>query len=150
MQPGDHIRVRRRFYTHHGVYAGYDQVIHFWHPHLEWSQAEVKKDALTIFADAIRPEVEPVQSPSDSASEVMKRAESKLKAKGSALHFKDSEAFVIWCRQGDRPRYAGPVSAGEVFRVLSGRPIAGPAFKERLKRRTWGSSSGARRVHEAG
>lgn len=92
---GDHLLTYRTGYTHHGLYAGNDLVIHY-------EKGSIHYDSLDAFqknmATYVLPETEsPLSYPIE---EVMERANSRLGEANYQLIFNNCEHFVRWCRSG--------------------------------------------------
>lgn len=50
LQAGDHIKVKRWGYSHHGLYVGEDEVVHFaGSPTERWRNARVKRESMGAF-----------------------------------------------------------------------------------------------------
>ncbi|MBT2684226.1 lecithin retinol acyltransferase family protein [Bacillus sp. ISL-37] len=96
---GDHLYVNRWLgldYSHHGLYLGRGNVIHY-------SQFEVRIDSLEDFAQGGKIHV----MDSDliyTIETVIRRAKSKLGEEEYDLLFNNCEHFVNWCRNGERRR----------------------------------------------
>ncbi|WP_226643003.1 lecithin retinol acyltransferase family protein [Mesobacillus subterraneus] len=96
---GDHLYVNRWLgldYSHHGLYLGRGNVIHY-------SQFEVRIDSLEDFAQGGNVHL----MDSDliyTIETVIRRAKSKLGEEEYDLLFNNCEHFVNWCRNGERRR----------------------------------------------
>jgi hypothetical protein len=104
---GDHIRVNRLLYFHHGIYVSDSEVIHF-NTHgegdgllgdatviattlkefLEFGKCEVKIYGLNPFEKVFSPET------------VVERARSSIGKSGFNLAFNNCEHFATWCKTG--------------------------------------------------
>ncbi len=98
---GDHIRVRRNWlYSHHGVYVGNNEVIHFTSSGNDVSSRNrvIKKQSLAEFA---RGDVVTVLKVAPEkrllADETVRRAESQLERRGYHLFLFNCEHFANWC-----------------------------------------------------
>ncbi|WP_342443839.1 lecithin retinol acyltransferase family protein [Geobacillus sp. FSL W8-0032] len=81
-------------YTHHGLYIGNNQVIHY-------SEGEVRIDSLEDFKkDCEMGVVDSVAT--YSKEEIISRAYSRLGEKRYNLVFNNCEHFVNWCRSGGK------------------------------------------------
>jgi hypothetical protein len=95
----DHLYVNRWLgldYSHHGLYLGRGNVIHY-------SQFEVRIDSLEDFAQGGKIHL----MDSDliyTIETVIRRAKSKLGEEEYDLLFNNCEHFVNWCRNGERRR----------------------------------------------
>jgi len=104
---GDHIRVRRFLYYHHGVYISDKEVIHFNTPGKGdglLGDAEVIATSLKEFLELGLCEVRQYNSsllekslPTDT---VVKRARSRLGESGYSIVFNNCEHFARWCKVG--------------------------------------------------
>ena len=105
---GDHIRVNRGLYCHHGIYVAEDEVIHFTGAEddsvLDWSKASVIKTGLACFlkggrvevkeyTDAELPDLYPVEG-------IVSYARSCLGEGGYNLIFNNCEHFANACTLG--------------------------------------------------
>lgn len=96
LHAGDHLSVRRYFpapYTHHGIYVGEGQVVHF-------SEGEIRMDELESFG--ARETIRKVHSPLGCTSEeVVLKAFVRLGEQGYNLIFNNCEHFALWCRSAN-------------------------------------------------
>ncbi len=100
MARGDHVRVRRRGYWHHGIDCGDGTVIHYAGTVREKSDAYVRRTSLAEFAKG-----RPMQTVSRGASDpelAMSRAESQLGSGRYHLLFNNCEHFSAWSAGGRR------------------------------------------------
>jgi len=100
MARGDHIRVRRPLYRHHGIDMGDGSVIHATgEPGRMKLDAEVRR---TPLADFLRGgvDLEVVTATGFTADEVASRAESALGDRSYSLLFNNCEHFARWCQTG--------------------------------------------------
>jgi len=104
---GDHIRVKRPFYYHHGIYVSDSEVIHF-NTHgqgdgllgdaviisstlkefLDLGKCEVKSYGLSLLEKPYPPEI------------VVERAISRLGESGYNVAINNCEQFAEWCKTG--------------------------------------------------
>lgn len=93
---GDHLKVIRLGYTHHGIYIGDGQVIHY-------LLKNVQKDSLETFANGSKIRVvSENESPARfSPSKIVERAHSRLYENEYNLIWNNCEHFARWCRCGD-------------------------------------------------
>lgn len=90
---GDHIAVRRAFYTHHGIYDGYGGVY-------EYNDYEVRHSSLSDFAEGSKVykfHEDAIYSP----SEIIYRARSRLGEEEYNLLYNNCQNFATWCRLGE-------------------------------------------------
>lgn len=100
---GDHIYTQAIGYTHHGLYIGNDEVIHYAHDDGK-NYISVRIDSLKKFADnrAILKKSN-YESPANyEPSEIRSRAYSRLGEKSYNLLANNCENFVRWCRHGGK------------------------------------------------
>ncbi len=96
-QRGDHLRVRYRFYHHHGIEMGDGTVIHFGRGLSDIANARV--EIVTRDEFAAGREIQVVNSPSDfSADQIIDRAISRVDETNYNLFNNNCEHFVNWCR----------------------------------------------------
>jgi hypothetical protein len=105
-QPGDHLVVSRKLYTHHGIYAGDGWVVHK-------DFGPVRLETLTAFARGAKLRVCPPQEGDFPTATVLARAVSRLGEDRYNLLFDNCEHFVRWCRSGkaDSPQISAGVGA---------------------------------------
>lgn len=89
---GDHIKVGRGIYTHHGIYVGNDMVIHY-------ADGYVHKATLDDFTQGLAI-TKVLSGKTYSVSEIIRRAESRLYESSYDLIFNNCEHFARWCRSG--------------------------------------------------
>lgn len=118
MAKGDHIYVRRWFYTHHGIDAGDGTVIHYSSDSLNKSGAVIERTSLEDFraGDKLAVRRYPECLPADLTVE---RATQRLGEAQYRLVFNNCEHFASWCRTGIH-------SSSQVRRLISG--VAGFAL----------------------
>jgi len=101
LNPGDHIYVRRHFYSHHGIYTGYGTVIHY------TGEEKEKRDPLVSETDIgdflkggrLRRRDHKCRLP---PSETISRAREHLSDKGYSLTFNNCEHFATYCATGKK------------------------------------------------
>lgn len=97
---GDHIRVWRGGYYHHGIYCGDGSVIHYARGLSQKENPAVKQDLLEKFAFGGEIEVES-SSGSLASDEIIERAKSRMGESQYNLVFNNCEHFANWCRTGN-------------------------------------------------
>lgn len=97
---GDHIRVSRTLYTHHGILVGANEVIHYSGEPLEKIHASVRLDSLETFLGEGTIEVV-TYSAALPVEETIAKARSRLSESGYHLVFNNCEHFARWCKTGD-------------------------------------------------
>ncbi|MDX2244029.1 MAG: lecithin retinol acyltransferase family protein [Leptolyngbyaceae cyanobacterium bins.302] len=96
LSKGDHIRVWRGGYYHHGIYCGDSSVIHYGGGK---GDSTIQRESLEAFALEKTIEIASY-SKYFSASEVIERAESRLGEGKYNLVFNNCEHFANWCKIG--------------------------------------------------
>ena len=98
---GDHLRVDRVFYWHHGIFTGEGRVIHFSGEPAEKEDAQIRYDSYEKFAQ--RGKVEPVEySRCNSPDETIRIAEGFLHKKDYGLFSNNCEHFCSYCKTHKR------------------------------------------------
>jgi hypothetical protein len=122
MARGDHIKVQRPLYWHHGIDLGDGTVIHSsGEPGQLNHDARVRRTSLARFlrgGEAIR--VGDAQEL--AAEEVAARAEAALGEKEYSLLFNNCEHFARWCQTGRH-------ESGQVDRLVLGGALVGVAAR---------------------
>jgi hypothetical protein len=120
LQPGDHIRVWRGSYYHHGIYCGDTVVVHYGG---DKNSCIVKTDSLENFSLGNRIEIAN-HSHSLKRSEVIKRAKSRVGEDQYNLAFNNCEHFATWCKTGQSKSSQVEVvfhmMKGFVFKIAEG------------------------------
>lgn len=95
LELADHLFVQRLGYTHHGMYIGDGQVIHY-------LRECVKIDTLEVFANGakIHKKDEFESGLAYSPNEAIRRGRSRLYEDNYNLFINNCESFVRWCRNG--------------------------------------------------
>jgi hypothetical protein len=96
---GDHIRVRRLGYWHHGIDCGDGTVIHYAGDLSHRRNASVERASLDRFSKGGRIRTVRYVHPADADSVIM-RAEARLKETGYNVLFNNCEHFARWCKTG--------------------------------------------------
>ena len=109
MARGDHIKVRRKLYTHHGIDLGDERVIHL---PAEPGRLADTRIQITSLRNFLRGgELKVVRHEEGlPADEVVARAASRLDESGYHLLFNNCEHFARWCACGDH--YSHQVERG--------------------------------------
>lgn len=123
MEKGDHIFVKRYEpfkFTHHGIYVGNDEVIHFCK---DQGVGIISKTGLSDFAKGENVEIHE-QKANYSPYEIVQRAESKLGQKEYNCLFNNCEQFANWCRTGvHESKQAENASSGGLGGVATGGAV---------------------------
>jgi len=100
MARGDHVRVRRLGYWHHGIDCGDGTVIHYSGELFDNKRnASVQRTPMGEFARGGRVETV-VHDELDTPDCVMMRAESRLGDSGYRILLNNCEHFARWCKTG--------------------------------------------------
>ncbi|HHU64368.1 MAG TPA: lecithin retinol acyltransferase family protein [Clostridiales bacterium] len=93
---GDHLFSQRFAFTHHGIYVGDGQVIHY------LLRKGIVKTSVEVFAEGMEVFVkDDTDSPISYTREgVVERAHKRLGERNYNLIFNNCENFVRWCRNG--------------------------------------------------
>ena len=99
LDKADHIYIDRGFYSHHGLYLGNGQVMHYAE---DYGRICVHKVSFYEFAEGnVVRKLNKIQSPMRySADEVIARAYGRYQEEEYHLLFNNCENFVRWCRFG--------------------------------------------------
>jgi len=99
LPPGTHVMSRRRGYTHHGIYVGDGQVVHY-AGRIRYAEGLVEEIPLEAFARG-RLEIS-VRTPTRyEAEEIVRRARSRLGEHSYRLFSNNCEHFSTWCLRGE-------------------------------------------------
>jgi hypothetical protein len=122
---GDHIKVFRGGYEHHGIDVGDNKVVHFTGEPGRKSMAEVKETTREEFADGGNVEVV-ASTRGVSADEVANRARQRIGEKDYNLVLNNCEHFAQQCRNGihKSPQVQEHITAGTA-RVIVGSALLG-------------------------
>lgn len=96
----DHLFVYRPCFTHHGLYVGEEQVIHYAGGKVRYDNFEEFTRGCKICVLPSTPNQSPLRYPKE---EVIQRAKSRLGEKKYNLITNNCEHFVRWCRAGREP-----------------------------------------------
>lgn len=109
---GDHLKVMRTGYSHHGIYVGRGLVIHYSGEVKRKKNASIKRVRLGTFAAGRSPKVVEYE-PGDClpVREVVRRAEYRIGEQDYSLVVNNCERFAIWCKTG-RETYGEQVERG--------------------------------------
>ena len=94
LKKGDHIKVMRTVYSHHGIYIGYGKVIGY-------NDRVVQKSSLESFADGDSI-IYVDESSRYTKNEIVQRAKSRLGESDYNLIWNNCENFATWCRCGGK------------------------------------------------
>jgi len=94
---GDHVYVRRRTYSHHGIDCGDGTVIHYVGPRRSIRRIERTPWAEFAGGDEVHVRSYKVRLPAD---EIVRNAESRLGTEGYSLVTNNCEHFATWASTG--------------------------------------------------
>jgi len=121
MASGDHIKVTRLGYSHHGIDVGNNRVIHFTGEPGHKSDAQIQNTSQNEFLDGGKLQVVEYSMQFDP-EEVVKRAVSRDGEIGYNLIFNNCEHFATWCVIGEE----------DSEQVRKAASITGGAFAGRI------------------
>jgi AraC-like DNA-binding protein len=102
---GAHVVTQRRGYTHHGIYVGASQVVHYAGLSRGLCRGPVEEISLSSFAARHAVGVIAGRPQKFDAREVVRRARSRLGEDRYRLLTNNCEHFCEWCLQGERRSY---------------------------------------------
>ena len=101
LQPGDHLVVWHKIYSHHGIYLGEGRVAHYKGLSkgllVRQQDTSLRAELLTHFAGARRIQVQRHKSAPFTRSQVVSRACSRLGEDNYRILFNNCEHFCRWC-----------------------------------------------------
>ena len=102
---GAHIVTQRRGYTHHGIYVGAGQVVHYAGLARGFRRGPVEEIPLSRFAAGHALRVIEAAPQKFDAAEIVRRARSRLGENCYRLLTNNCEHFCEWCLRGERRSY---------------------------------------------
>lgn len=95
----DHLKVQRLGYTHHGIYVGNNQVVHYSGKAqgLLDRTGKISQVSLKEFANGARIQIVPHSKIKFTRSEAVKRARSRVGESAYTVFENNCEHFVYWC-----------------------------------------------------
>lgn len=99
-QIGDHLVTNRNLYTHHGIYIGNDEVIHYSGFANGISNGEIEITTLSSFTNGERTFVKRYAFPKYKGNQVVERAKSRLGEDLYNVLLNNCEHFAYWCVMG--------------------------------------------------
>lgn len=100
LQPGDHLVSRRRWYVHHGIYAGDGRVIHYRGYTRRLRREPIEEVTITAFAGRHGYQVKAWAAPRFTGPERVARARTRLGERRYRLLSNNCEHFCEWCISG--------------------------------------------------
>ncbi len=113
LNPGNHIKVRRKMYSHHGIFIGEDEVVHYSGEVKNRDCAQVCKVSLEAFLQGGIPSVVEHRNTLFSPDEIVTRALSRVGEAKYDLVFENCEHFATWCTVGKK-------QSKQVLRAVTG------------------------------
>jgi hypothetical protein len=95
-RPGQHLAADCFLYSHHGIYAGGDSVIHY-------TRDGIVLDDMETFSEGWRVAV--IHHPYANLDDALNRAYSRLGEQKYNLLFNNCESFCNWCHSGGSISY---------------------------------------------
>jgi len=102
MAIGDHIKVDRIFYSHHGIEVENSNVIHFSGNLNEKKDAIIKITSMDEFMNGENKRIIFLCEKCKPLNEVLKTAHHHIGSKGYSLLFNNCEHFAKYCKTGDK------------------------------------------------
>lgn len=99
--PGDHLISQRFGYTHHGIYIGNNQVIHYSGLADGLRGGPIEITTLDAFSAGKKVRIHRYEEPLFSGDSAVHRARSRLGENRYDLHANNCEHFCSWVRMGD-------------------------------------------------
>lgn len=124
MARGEHIRVKRIGYYHHGIDIGDGRVIHFTGEPGSKADASIKEASITDFLSGGNIEIVEYGK-SNTADEVISRAKSRLNETGYNLVFNNCEHFAFWCMTGKHQSEQVTQATGRTTAAIGTGTLAG-------------------------
>ncbi len=134
MARGDHIKVRRWIYSHHGIDCGDGTVIHYTGSPLRRINAAIRQTPLDEFTEGKKTVIVPYD-PQPPPDEVVERARERLSEQKYSLIFNNCEHFATWCMTGKAESTQVRRAIGATV-VFVGGVLTVVAVRERAKRDT--------------
>lgn len=97
---GAHLVTPRRGYTHHGIYVGGGQVVHYMGLSSGWHRGPVSQVTLAQFASGRAISIQPEPAAAHTPLDIAARARSRLGEDRYSLLRNNCEHFCAWCAHG--------------------------------------------------
>ena len=117
---GDHLVSSRGIYTHHGLYAGDDQVIHYAGFSNGWQRGRVEQVRLAAFQAGQGSTVRKYESRTFTREESVIRARARIGEDYYCLMANNCEHFVRWCIMGEHDSPQVTIGSYATNAVLAG------------------------------
>lgn len=128
-QPGDHLVVSKGLYTHHGIYVGSNQVIHYagLSSCMEQGASKVQISDLDVFSGGLTTRIRLHDRATYPADEIVSRAYSRLSEDKYHAIFNNCEHFAHWCVEGESESAqvldAASATTSGAIGAMAGRPV---------------------------
>lgn len=135
---GDHLVVQRLGYTHHGLYIGSDQVVHYVSSldGLVNGQNKIGITSVSEFSQGSRIKIKLHDNPRYSPEEAADRACLRIGEKDYRLLTNNCEHFVNWCLEGEasseQVKRGQRAAQGAATAAATHHPVAQQALKTAL------------------
>lgn len=136
---GDHLVVSRGLYSHHGIYAGDDHVIHYSGLSDGLTAGPVCFDTMATFSQGGEVTVRKYSAAEYTGAEVVRRAESRLGEDRYDVHSNNCEDFCTWAVTGSHGSAQVDFVEDVLRHVLPAAGVIARA-REHLARETPGDS----------
>ena len=129
-KPGDHIKVRRKYYSHHGIYVGNDQVVHYSGEVKDHRHARVSLVSLEDFLEGGVLCLVTYPRPAYPPEAIVARAKSRLGENEYNLVFGNCEHYATWCVTGKneskqvKRSIKGALASAGVVLLVAGQVVA--------------------------
>ena len=117
---GDHLKVSKTLYSHHGIYAGKGVVIHYSGLSDGLQAGPIEAIALSDFAPGNEYVIVEHDDREYSRKESIKRARQRLGEDAYSVTGNNCEHFINWCIDGNHASTQADVGTGAGSGVLSG------------------------------
>lgn len=137
LSAGSHLIVGRGLYTHHGIYVGQDQVIHYSGMASGISKGCVELTSLEEFSQGKTIKVKDYQKTPFTGHQICERAKSKIGESRYNILFNNCEHFATWCVTGEHYSeqanaaisHTGNALAAQLFAKKTVKKVAGPVVR---------------------
>ena len=119
LNPGEHIKVLRKMYSHHGIFIGDDEVVHYSGEVKNRDCAQVCKVSLEAFLQGGTSSVVEHHNTQFSPEEIVTRALSRVGETKYDLVFENCEHFATWCTVGKKKSKQVMLAVTSIFASAS-------------------------------
>lgn len=124
---GAHLVTSRMGYSHHGIYVGYDRVVHYSGLADGFDTGPVEEVSLYEFLVGNSYSIKSHENPKFDGNEIARRAQSRIGENLYCLFSNNCEHFCEWCINNDHD--SGQVTNGTVIAGSTGATAAGLAAR---------------------